>query len=119
MLCIGLQVQKTLVEMVKTGATGINFDLELPLKVGGGKRVLWRGGEMHCGACCLDAAQGIPWQKTGFERVSIMMQGLCVAKASVITQQRPLIYIVMFVLPAAPASGKRAPRKSQGKGQRG
>ena len=44
MLCIGLQVQKTLVEMVKTGATGINFDLELPLKVGGGKRVLWRGG---------------------------------------------------------------------------
>jgi hypothetical protein len=30
---LSLQVQDTLVQMVETGATGINFDLELPFKV--------------------------------------------------------------------------------------
>lgn len=33
MLPVSSQVSKTLVEMVKTAATGINFDLEMPLKV--------------------------------------------------------------------------------------
>lgn len=32
--CVRCQVQDMLVKMVKTGATGINFDLEQPAKVG-------------------------------------------------------------------------------------
>jgi hypothetical protein len=45
-MCGALQVAGKMVEMIKTGATGVNFDLEMPLKV------LWRGPLGALSSCC-------------------------------------------------------------------